>query len=44
MTRRRRSGRPYQPLPQRRNRLGVIVIVIVGLVLIIGAVALSLPR
>jgi hypothetical protein len=44
MTRRRRSGRPYQPLPRRQNRAGVILIVIVGLVLIIGAVAISLPR
>lgn len=44
MSRRRRGGRPYQPLPERRNRLGALLIVIVGLVLVIGAVALSLPR
>jgi hypothetical protein len=44
MTRRRRSGRPYQPLPKRQNRVAVILIIIVGLVLIIGAVAVSLPR
>jgi hypothetical protein len=44
MTRRRRSGRPYQPLPRRQNRAAVILIIVVGLVLIIGAVAVSLPR
>jgi hypothetical protein len=40
----RKRGRPYQPLPKRQNRVGVILIVIVGLILIIGAVAISLPR
>jgi hypothetical protein len=44
MTRRRRAGRPYQPLPRRQNRVAVILIIIVGLVLVIGAVAVSLPR
>jgi hypothetical protein len=44
VTRRKRAGRPYQPLPRRQNRVAVILIVIVGLVLIIGIAALGLPR
>ena len=35
MTRRRR-GRPYQPLPKRRNRTYAIVVVVIGLILIVG--------
>jgi hypothetical protein len=39
---RRRKGRPYQPLPARRSNAWIarFVIVFVGLVLIIGSVAL----
>lgn len=38
---RRRRGRPYQPLPQRRNAwVGRLVIVLVGLALVIGSLAL----
>jgi hypothetical protein len=39
---RRRKGRPYQPLPPRRSNAWIarLVIVFVGLVLIIGSVAL----
>ena len=44
MTRRRRRGRPYQPLPPRRNRTYAIVVVIVGLVLIVGFGILSSIR
>jgi hypothetical protein len=44
MTRRRRSGRPYQPLPRRTNRTAVILIVIVALVLVIGVSVLGTAR
>jgi hypothetical protein len=39
---RRRRGRPYQPLPARRSNawLARLVIVFVGLVLVIGSIAL----
>jgi hypothetical protein len=39
---RRRKGRPYQPLPDRRSNpwLARLVIVFIGLVLIVGSVAL----
>jgi hypothetical protein len=38
---RRRRGRPYQPLPERRNPwLARLVIVAVGVVLIFGSLAL----
>jgi hypothetical protein len=41
MSRRRRTGRPYQPLPKRTNRVAVVLIIIVGLVLIIGVSVLG---
>jgi hypothetical protein len=39
---RRKKGRPYQPLPARRSNawLARLVIVFVGLILIIGSIAL----
>lgn len=38
---RRRKGRPYQPLPERHNPwLARLVIVLVGVVLIFGSLAL----
>jgi hypothetical protein len=39
---RRKKGRPYQPLPERRSNAWIarLVIVFVGLVLVIGSVAL----
>jgi hypothetical protein len=39
---RRRRGRPYQPLPERRSSAWVarLVIVAVGIVLIFGSLAL----
>lgn len=39
---RRRKGRPYQPLPARGSNAWIarLVIVFVGLVLVIGSVAL----
>lgn len=37
---RRRRGRPYQPLPQRRAWVARLVIVFVGLALVIGSLAL----
>jgi hypothetical protein len=39
---RRRRGRPYQPMPQRRNSAWIIrlVVVMVGVALIIGSLAL----
>ncbi len=39
---RRRKGRPYQPLPERRSNpwLARLVIVAVGVVLIFGSLAL----
>lgn len=39
---RRRKGRPYQPLPERRSRAWIsrLIIVFVGLVLVIGSLAL----
>jgi hypothetical protein len=38
---RRRRGRPYQPLPERRSAwIARLVIVIVGLALVIGSLAL----
>jgi hypothetical protein len=40
--RRRRKGRPYQPMPERRNSAWVIrlVVVMVGAALVIGSLAL----
>jgi hypothetical protein len=39
---RRRKGRPYQPLPERRSNAWVVrlIIVAVGVVLIFGSLAL----
>ena len=39
---RRRRGRPYQPLPARRSNAWIarLVIVLVGLALVIGSLAL----
>lgn len=39
---RRRKGRPYQPLPQRRNSAWIarLVVVMVGAALVIGSLAL----
>ncbi len=39
---RRRKGRPYQPMPERRSNawLARLVIVFVGLALVIGSLAL----
>ena len=39
---RRRKGRPYQPLPQRRSNawLARLIVVAVGVVLIFGSLAL----
>ena len=39
---RRRKGRPYQPLPERRSSAWItrLVIVFVGLALVIGSLAL----
>ncbi len=38
---RRRKGRPYQPLPPRRNAwIAKLVIVAVGVILIFGSLAL----
>jgi hypothetical protein len=38
---RRRKGRPYQPMPERRNPwIARLVIVAVGVVLIFGSLAL----
>lgn len=39
---RRKKGRPYQPLPARKSNawLARLVIVFVGLILIIGSIAL----
>lgn len=39
---RRRKGRPYQPLPERRNRAWIarLLVVAVGVILIIGSLAL----
>jgi hypothetical protein len=44
VTRKRRAGRPYQPLPKRTNRVAVVLIVIVGLVLIIGVSVIGTAR
>jgi hypothetical protein len=42
---RRRKGRPYQPLPARRNPwLARFVIVVVGVVLIFGSLAFFAGR
>jgi hypothetical protein len=39
---RRRSGRPYQPYPERRSHWGArLLIVFVGLALLIGAIAIA---
>jgi hypothetical protein len=39
---RRKSGRPYQPYPQRRSNWGAkLLIVFVGLALLIGAIAIA---
>lgn len=39
---RRRRGRPYQPLPQRRSRawLATLLVVGVGVALLVGSLAL----
>ncbi|HYI65897.1 MAG TPA: hypothetical protein VEW95_03140 [Candidatus Limnocylindrales bacterium] len=39
---RRRRGRPYQPLPQRRSNAWIarLVIVAIGVILIFGSLAL----
>ena len=39
---RRRRGRPYQPLPQRRSNAWIakLVVVAVGVILIFGSLAL----
>jgi hypothetical protein len=44
MTRRRRAGRPYQPLPRRTNRTWVIVIVVIGLLLVVGVSVIGTVR
>jgi hypothetical protein len=44
MTRKRKAGRPYQPLPRRTNRTAVIIIVIVGLILVIGVSVIGTGR
>lgn len=44
MTRRRRRGRPYQPLPHRANRTYAIAVILIGLILIIGFGVLSSIR
>jgi hypothetical protein len=42
---RRRSGRPYQPYPQRRSHWGArILIVLVGAALFVGVVAIAFSR
>jgi hypothetical protein len=42
---RRRSGRPYQPYPQRRSNWGArILIVLVGAALFVGVVAIAFSR
>ena len=42
---RRRKGRPYQPLPERRNPwVARLVIVAVGVILIFGSLALFVGR
>ena len=42
---RRRKGRPYQPLPERRNPwISRLVIVAVGALLIFGSLALFAGR
>ena len=39
---RRRSGRPYQPYPERRSHWGArLLILFVGLALLIGAIAIA---
>jgi hypothetical protein len=45
VSRRRRSGRPYQPYPQRRGNWGArLLIVIIGFVMIIGIAVLAFTR
>lgn len=42
---RRRAGRPYQPYPGRRNNWGArILIVLVGMALFIGVIAIAFSR
>ena len=42
---RRKAGRPYQPYPERRSNWGArLLIVFVGLVLFIGAIAIAFAR
>ena len=42
---RRRKGRPYQPMPERRNPwIARLVILAVGVVLIFGSLALFAGR
>ncbi len=42
---RRRTGRPYQPYPERRSNWGArILIVLVGLALFIGVIAIAFSR
>jgi hypothetical protein len=45
MSRRRRSGRPYQPYPARRQNWGArLLIVAIGFVMIIGIAILAFTR
>ena len=39
---RRRKGRPYQPLPERRSRawIGKLLVVAIGVLLVFGSLAL----
>jgi hypothetical protein len=45
MSRRRRSGRPYQPYPTRRQNWGArLLIVGVGFVMVVGIAILAFTR
>jgi hypothetical protein len=45
MSRRRRSGRPYQPYPVRRVNWGArLLIVAIGFVMVIGIAVLTFTR
>jgi hypothetical protein len=45
MTRRRRSGRPYQPYPVRRANWGArVLVVVVALILVVGFAVLTFAR
>ncbi len=42
---RRRKGRPYQPYPQRRSRLGAkLLVVLVGVALVLTIIAFAFTR